>query len=310
VKILLLGANGQLGQTFLSHGGLAARGELVAASRDGSLVNGKRGAVGDLADVDGLTALLDEQRPDVIVNAAAYTAVDKAETDEDAASLVNGQAVGVVGRWAARNDALVIHYSTDYVFDGEASRPYPEDAAVAPAGAYGRSKLAGETALRDSGAAHFIFRTAWVYSPVGHNFLRTMLRLGADRDQLSVVADQQGTPTDTVLIVDATLAALDHWLADKSSRDAVQGTYHLTATGTTTWHGFAEAIFQGATTRGLLARAPVIKPITTSEFPTPARRPSYSVLDNGRFARTFAYAFPHWTAGVDTTLATLAQSTD
>lgn len=310
MKILLLGANGQLGQTFLSHGGLAARGELVAASRDGSLVNGTRGAVGDLTDVDGLAALLDEQRPDVIVNAAAYTAVDKAETDEDAASLVNGQAVGVVGRWAARNHALVIHYSTDYVFDGEASRPYPEDATVAPAGAYGRSKLAGETALRDSGAAHFIFRTAWVYSPVGHNFLRTMLRLGADRDQLSVVADQQGTPTDTVLIVDATLAALDQWLADKGSRDALQGTYHLTATGTTTWHGFAEAIFQGATTRGLLARAPVLKPITTSEFPTPARRPSYSVLDNGRFARTFGYAFPHWTAGVDTTLATLAQSTD
>jgi dTDP-4-dehydrorhamnose reductase len=310
VKILLLGANGQLGQTFLSRGGLAERGDLAAASRDGSLVNGARGVVGDLTDVDGLTALLDEQRPDVIVNAAAYTAVDKAETDEDAASLVNGQAVGVVGQWAARNDALVIHFSTDYVFDGEANCPYPEDAPVAPAGAYGRSKLAGETALRDSGAAHFIFRTAWVYSPVGHNFLRTMLRLGADRDQLSVVADQQGTPTDTALIVDATLAALDHWLAANGSRNAIQGTYHLTANGTTTWHGFAEAIFRGAATRGLLARAPSIKPITTSEFPTPARRPSYSVLDNGRFARTFGYEFPHWSAGVDTTLATLAQSTD
>ncbi|WP_063572059.1 dTDP-4-dehydrorhamnose reductase [Luteibacter rhizovicinus] len=308
MKFLLLGANGQLGQTFLSQGGLADRGELVAATRDGSLANGARGVVGNLADPTSLEALLETERPDVIVNAAAYTAVDKAESDEVTASLVNGHALGILGDWAARHGAMVIHYSTDYVFDGEATTPYTEDATVAPAGAYGRSKLVGEGKLRDSGAAHFIFRTAWVYSSVGHNFLRTMLRLGADRDQLAVVADQQGTPTDTGLIVDATLAALDRWVAEPSSRGAVEGTYHLTATGTTTWHGFAEAIFDGAVTRGLLARPPVVKPIATAEFPTPARRPSYSVLDNRRFAQTFGFDFPTWRAGVEKTLAILAQS--
>lgn len=308
MKFLLLGANGQLGQTFVSQGGLACRGELVTATRDGALANGARGAVGNLADHSGLEALLEAERPDVIVNAAAYTAVDKAESDEDTASLVNGHALGVLGDWAARYGAMVIHYSTDYVFDGEASRPYPEDATVAPAGAYGRSKLAGEQKLRDSGAAHFIFRTAWVYSPVGHNFLRTMLRVGANRDHLAVVADQQGTPTDTGLIVDATLVALDRWMAEPTSRGALEGTYHLTAAGTTTWHGFAEAIFEGAVTHGLLARPPVVKPIATTEFPTPARRPSYSVLDNRRFARTFGFEFPTWRAGVEKTLAILAQS--
>jgi dTDP-4-dehydrorhamnose reductase len=308
VKFLLLGANGQLGQTFVSQGGLAYRGELVATTRDGALANGARGAVGNLADHSGLEALLEAERPDVIVNAAAYTAVDKAESDEDTAFLVNGHALGILGDWAARHGAMVIHYSTDYVFDGEASRPYPEDATVAPAGAYGRSKLAGEEKLRHSGAAHFIFRTAWVYSPVGHNFLRTMLHVGATRDHLAVVADQQGTPTDTGLIVDATLAALDRWIAEPTSRGDLEGTYHLTAAGTTTWHGFAEAIFDGAVTRGLLARPPVVKPIATAEFPTPARRPSYSVLDNRRFARTFGFEFPTWRAGVEKTLAILAQN--
>ncbi|UPG86525.1 dTDP-4-dehydrorhamnose reductase [Luteibacter aegosomatis] len=308
MKILLLGANGQLGRSFLSHGGLGNRGELLPASRDGILHGGRQALVADLADTGALEVLLDAERPQVIVNTAAYTAVDKAEQEEDLATLVNGYALSVIGGWAARHGALVVHYSTDYVFDGQASAPYTEDAATAPSGAYGRSKLAGEDALRASGAAHFIFRTAWVYSAVGHNFLRTMLRLGAERDELRVVADQRGTPSDTGFIVEASLAALDRWMAaDDLGRERLQGTYHLTAAGDTTWHGFAEMLLGRATERGLLARTPKVIPITTSEFPTPAKRPAYSVLDTSRLARTFDIDVPMWQSGVERVLATLSE---
>lgn len=302
MKILLLGAKGQLGQTFLSHRGLATRGEVRAASRDGTLPSGDQGVVGDLADGASLLALLDHERPDIIVNAAAYTAVDKAETDEDAATRVNGEALAVIGKWAAGHDALVIHYSTDYVFDGDASTPYPPAASTAPQGAYGRSKLAGERALRASGARHMIFRTAWVYSPVGHNFLRTMLRLGAERDELRVVADQRGTPTSTSLIVEGTLAALDVYLAAGTSAGDLTGTYHLTASGETTWHGFAEAIFTEASEAGLLTRRPAVHPIRTLDFPTPAKRPAYSVLDNASFVRTFGLTLPDWREALHATV--------
>ncbi len=310
MKILLLGANGQLGRTFLRDGGLASRGTTVAASRDGTLIDGGEGVVGDLAALDALIDLLDRERPDVIVNAAAYTAVDRAEQDEDSATRVNGAAVGAVGEWAASHGALVVHFSTDYVFAGDATSPYVEDASVAPAGAYGRSKLAGERALRESGAPHFIFRTAWVYSTVGNNFLRTMLRLGADRDELRVVADQQGTPTDTKLIVEGSLTAIDHWLASPDARKEIEGTYHLTASGSTSWHGFAVSLLEGAAARGLLARSPVVHPIGTADFPTPAKRPAYSVLDNRRFMRAFGVELPEWRTGMDRTLNALSHSSD
>ncbi len=307
MKILLLGANGQLGQTFLSQGGLAARGELIAASRDGSLaVGGGRGVVGNLTDLAGLEALLDAERPDVVVNAAAYTAVDKAESDEAVATRVNGDAPGVIGHWAARHGALVVHYSTDYVFPGDATAPYAPTAATGPQGAYGRSKLAGEEALRASGADHLILRTAWVYSAVGHNFLRTMLRLGADRDELRVVADQRGTPTTTMLIVEGTLAAIDRMQsAPAADRAGLAGSYHLTASGETTWHGFAEAIFDEATASGVIARKPRVTAIASSEFPTPARRPEYSVLDNSGFAATFGHPLHDWREGLRATLGQL-----
>ncbi|RDJ00447.1 dTDP-4-dehydrorhamnose reductase [Dyella solisilvae] len=309
MKILLLGANGQLGRTFLGHGGLAARGKVVAASRDGSLVDGCRGMVADLSAPETLQALLNSEHPDVIVNAAAYTAVDRAEQEEALATRINAEAVGELARWAHAHGALLVHYSTDYVFAGDASQPYDEDAAVAPTGAYGRSKLAGEEALAASGAPHFNFRTAWVYSPVGHNFLRTMLRLGGERDELRVVADQVGSPTDTSLIVEGTLAAIDRWQsADANGRKALEGTYHLTASGQTSWHGFATALLQQAAQRGLLARAPVVHAIRTSEYPTPARRPAYSVLDNSRFGRTFGYALPDWRAGLERTLDAVIHS--
>jgi dTDP-4-dehydrorhamnose reductase len=299
MKILLLGANGQLGRTFLDQGGLAARGELAAACRDGVLTTGGLGKIADLSDPASLPAVLDRLRPDVIVNAAAYTAVDRAEQEEALATRVNGEAVGVLGSWAAAHGALVIHYSTDYVFDGHQSQPYAVDAPAGPLGAYGRSKLAGERALQESGADHFIFRTAWVYAAHGHNFLRTMLRLGAERDELRVVADQHGAPTDTGLIVDGTLAALDRWMtSDRAARESLIGTHHLVASGATTWHGFASAIFDAARVRGLLPNPPHVVAIATTDYPTPAVRPAWSLLDNTDFQRRFASPLPDWRDGM------------
>lgn len=302
MNILLLGASGQLGRTFLEHGGLAASGSLVAASRDGA-----HGATVDLADPASLSATLDRIQPGLIINAAAYTAVDRAEQEQALANLVNGEAVGVLGHWAAAHDALVIHYSTDYVFDGRQEQPYAVDAPTAPLGAYGRSKLAGELALQDSGAKHLIFRTAWVYAAHGNNFLRTMLRLGAEREELRVVADQHGAPTDTGLIVDASLAALDRWQhADPARRAALNGTHHLVASGATSWHGFASAIFAQAVTRGLLARAPRVLPIATADYPTPAQRPAWSLLDNHEFQQTFDFPLPGWREGLGKVITHLA----
>lgn len=309
MRILLLGANGQLGRTFLDHGGLAARGELTIATRDGALAHGGHGETADLSIPESLPVLLDRVRPEVIVNAAAYTAVDRAEQEEALATRVNGEAVGALGRWAAAHGALVIHYSTDYVFDGSQSQPYAVDAPTGPLGAYGRSKLAGEQALRDSGADHLMLRTAWVYATHGHNFLRTMLRLGAERDELRVVSDQHGAPTDTGLIVDGTLAALDRWLqSDSSQRRTLAGTHHLVAGGATSWHGFASAIFEQAVALGALARLPRVVPISSAEFPTPAVRPAWSLLDNGGFRQHFDFPLPDWQHGLHDVMRRLAAS--
>lgn len=306
MNILLLGANGQLGRTFLEHGGLAARGKLVAATRNGQLSESGHAEVADLSQPDTLRDLLDRLQPEVIVNAAAYTAVDRAEGEEALATRINGDAVGALGTWAAANDALVVHYSTDYVYNGSAMAPYPTDAPTAPIGAYGRSKLAGEIALQNSGAHHLLLRTAWVYAQHGHNFLRTMLRLAAERDEIKVVADQHGSPTDTTLIVQATLAALDACLeAEPSQRRQMSGTHHLVASGNTTWHGFAEAILQQATALGLVPHAPRLVPITTAEYPTPAQRPKWSVLDNTGFQRQFSYPLPDWRQGLHNIIRTL-----
>ena len=309
MKILLLGANGQLGRTFLNYVGLdqvgqlqadrAVRGEWVAASRDGVLTGDGNGEIANLATPDSLAALLDRVQPDVIINAAAYTAVDRAEQEPDLANRVNGEAVAVLGAWAKAYAALVIHYSTDYVFDGSQSQPYAVDAPTAPLGAYGRSKLAGEQALRDSGADHLILRTAWVYAAHGHNFLRTMLRLSGERDELRVVADQHGAPTDTSLIVRASLAALDRWQqADSVQRPQLIGTHHLVASGATTWHGFATTIFEQAAANGLITRIPRVIPIASADFPTPATRPAWSLLDNAGFQQHFGFSLPDWQNGL------------
>lgn len=279
--ILLLGSSGQLGWELQRT--LAPLGQVVAASRQGT-----HGPRIDLADPDGLRRLFAEVRPWMVVNAAAYTAVDRAESEPELAHAINAAAPGLIGELARAAGAGVVHYSTDYVFDGATGRPCREVDAVAPINVYGRSKFEGECALLDSGASALIFRTAWVYGLHGHNFLRTMLRLFAERDEVRVVSDQIGAPTWSRMIAEATAQVLSQLKADRSRLDEVGGLYHLTAAGETSWHGFAQAILE-------LSRADCrLLPITTAEYPTPARRPARSVLDHSKLRETFGLALPDW----------------
>lgn len=298
MKALLLGANGQVGQELLR--ALAPLGQVVATTRSGVLPNGKACEVADFNQPDSLAVLLQRIRPDVVVNAAAYTAVDRAEEDQEAAWRANADSPGVLARWCAQEKVPLVHYSTDYVFDGQGQRPYREDDATAPLGVYGASKLAGEEAIRAAGGRHLIFRTAWVYASHGQNFLRTMLRVGAEREELKVVADQIGTPTPAALIADVTAQAIQH-------PAELSGTWHLTANGETSWHGFAAAIFAGAQARGLIARAPKVLPITTAEYPTKAKRPAYSRLDTGRLQADLGIVLPDWQEGLARVMDELAQ---
>ena len=294
MRILLLGGNGQVGRELRRS--LAPLGELVVATRDG--VDADVAATFD--DSTALAAMVRGSGADVVVNAAAYTAVDKAEADADAAFRVNSEAPGAIARACARIDALLVHYSTDYVFDGSASRPYREDDLTAPLGVYGASKLAGEQAIRASGARHAILRTAWVYASHGRNFLLTMLRLAGERDELRVVADQVGTPTSAAWIADATTELLRHGVTDA-------GTWHLVASGQTSWHGFASAIVEDAHALGLLTRVPAVLPITTADFPTPAQRPANSVLDTTRLRSDFGIVPSDWREGLRATLRGIAE---
>lgn len=289
MNVLLFGGNGQVGQALLRT--LAPLGTLVATTRSGALPDGSPCEVADFDDPASLPGLLDRIGPDVVVNAAAYTAVDRAEGDPDAAWRANAEAPDVIARWCAAAGVPLLHYSTDYVFDGTATRPYREDDPTAPLGVYGASKLAGEQAIRAAGGRHLIFRTAWVYAAHGANFLRTMLRVGADRDVLRVVADQIGTPTPAALIADVSAQILQQRLT-------LSGTYHLTATGATSWHGFAEAIFAEAVARGILPRAPRVEAIATAEYPTAARRPAYSCLDVRRLQSDSGLLLPAWQDGL------------
>ncbi len=295
--VLLFGGNGQVGQELRR--ALAPLGTVVSTTRSGALPDGSECEVADFNQPESLTALLDRIRPDVVVNAAAYTAVDRAEDDRDAAWRANAEAPGVIARWCARAGVPLVHYSTDYVFDGQGQRPYREDDATAPLGVYGASKLAGEEAIRAAGGRHLIFRTAWVYAAHSANFLRTMLRVGAERDVLRVVADQIGTPTPAALIADVTAQALQHG-------GGLSGTWHLTANGETSWHGFAEAIFAEAVAAGRLPRPPKVEAITTAEYPTQARRPAYSHLDVSRLESDFGIALPSWQEGLKRVIAELA----
>lgn len=304
-KVLVLGGNGQVGFELLEH--LAPLGELTVATRDGRLPGGIGCARADLATPGSVAALVESMRPDIIVNAAAYTAVDRAEDEPDIALRVNGLALAEIGAAAVDAGALVVHYSTDYVFAGDGTRPYREDDATVPRSAYGESKLAGEQALADSGAAHMIFRTAWVYGARGGNFLRTMLRVGAERKELSVVDDQHGAPTPAPLIAAVTAQVLGRWLATPAaSRSGLCGIYHLASAGQCSWHGFAQAIFQRAVDAGLLPAAPQLHAISSAGYPAKAQRPAYSVLDGGRLQRTFGLHLPDWRQGLDRVIAELA----
>lgn len=288
MTVLLFGGNGQVGHELRRS--LRALGDVVVTTRSGQLPDGARCEVADFDRPDSLAELVERVAPAIVINAAAYTAVDKAEDDVDAAFRTNAEAPGVLARACALRDIPFVHYSTDYVFDGQGSRPYREDDPTAPLGVYGASKLAGEDAVRSAGGRHLILRTAWVYGRHGHNFMKTMLRLGEDRDELRVVADQIGSPTPARLIADVTAGLLQ--------RPDAEGTFHLTAAGQTSWHGFAAAIFEEAVARGLIARAPRVLPITTADYPTRARRPAYSCLDVGKLERVLARRIPSWRAGL------------
>ena len=293
MTFLLLGANGQVGNELRRS--LAAMGEVVPTTRSGQLPDGGRCEIADFDRPDTLVELVERIQPTVVINAAAYTAVDKAEDDIEAAFRANAEAPGVLARACADRGIPFVHYSTDYVFDGQGTRPYREDDATSPLGVYGASKLAGEEAVREAGGRHVILRTAWVYGQYGHNFLRTMLRVGTDRDELRVVADQSGTPTPASLIADVTVELL-------RQQTEVSGTFHLTPRGETSWHGFAEAIFDDAVAQGVLARAPRVLAITTADYPTRAKRPSYSRLDVGKLEQQLGRPLPDWRTGLQQVL--------
>ncbi|NID04198.1 dTDP-4-dehydrorhamnose reductase [Luteibacter jiangsuensis] len=288
MKILLLGADGQLGGYLRST--LATIGTVRASSRAA-----KDDALRcDLSDTAAVEVLLRRERADLVVNAAAYTAVDQAEREEGQAMLVNATLPGVIGATSSEWGGAVIHYSTDYVFDGTASHPYCEDDNPNPLGVYGRSKLAGEYALTEADTDHLILRTAWVHSLHGRNFLTTMLRLGVERRQLSVVNDQRGTPTSAGFLATATATVAGRWMNDIESRRERRGVYHLTAAGETTWFDFANAIFDEALATGRLQERPIVLPIATAGYPTPAKRPAWSVLDTTKIATSFGVTPPDW----------------
>lgn len=294
MNVLLVGGTGQVGDALCRV--LPDVGQVQVTTRDGRLPGHALACHAlDLSIPGTAAALVQSLSPDVVVNAAAYTAVDKAESESELAMRINADAVGELAAACAAQGIALLHYSTDYVFDGTATVPYRPDDAVAPLGVYGRSKLAGEQAIRASGARHLILRTAWVYGLHGHNFLNTMLRLGAERDELRVVADQIGCPTPARVIAEVTARILQQGIGDG-------GTQHLVCDGQTSWHGFAEAIMADAVAAGMLERAPRMVPIPTSDYPTPAQRPAWSVLDTSDLREAYGIVLPDWRSALQTTL--------
>ncbi|ARP84105.1 dTDP-4-dehydrorhamnose reductase [Bordetella genomosp. 8] len=303
MKILLLGKNGQVGWELQR--ALAPLGELVALGREAMDAEGHT-LRGDLADLDGLARTVRAVRPDVIVNAAAYTAVDKAESDVEQAELLNGLAPGVLAREAAAMGALLIHYSTDYVFDGSGARPWTETDATGPVSVYGRTKLQGEQAIAAAGCRHLIFRTSWVYAARGGNFAKTMLRLAGERDALSVIDDQKGAPTGADLIADVTAHAMVRALREP----ALCGLYHLVAAGETSWNEYARLVLSVALKRGfeLKATPDKVAPVPTSSYKTAARRPLNSRLDTAKLRGAFGVSLPAWQSGVERMIAEISEN--
>jgi dTDP-4-dehydrorhamnose reductase len=288
-RILILGANGQLGvelqRSFAGHG------EITALGRDRC----------DLADLGQVRRVVAETKPEIILNAAAYTAVDRAESEPELAQRVNGEAAGVLAEEARKRSALLIHYSTDYVFDGSKSGAWVEEDEPGPLNVYGASKLAGERSIAEVGGRYLIFRTSWVFSAHGHNFLRTMLRLGAERDQLKIVNDQIGSPTSTFAIASATRQMIERVASDSAEGEGRFGVYHMTCAGHTSWCGFAEAIFQRAR-KADGGKWASVTGIASTEYPTPARRPANSVLSNEKLQLKFGVTLPSWEDALGRTL--------
>ena len=296
MRILLLGKNGQVGWELQRS--LAPLGEVIALDRHSADL------CGDLGNLCGLAATVQRVRPDVIVNAAAHTAVDKAESEAELARTINALAPGVLAQEAARLGAWLVHYSTDYVFDGSGTRPWTEADAPAPLNIYGQTKLEGEQLIQAAGPQHLILRTSWVYAARGGNFAKTMLRLAREREQLNVIADQFGAPTGAELIADVTAHALRQVL----QRPTDAGLYHLAASGETSWHGYANYVLalaehdhiaiNNVANYAHALKARVATPIPTSAYPTPARRPLNSRLNTAHLAQTFGLTLPPWQHGV------------
>jgi dTDP-4-dehydrorhamnose reductase len=275
--IMILGAGGQVGTELRRS--FADAGEVTAFDRNAA----------DLSRPEELRSLIRQFRPDVILNAAAYTAVDRAESEPELAMTINGDAPRVIAEEAAKLNALLVHYSTDYVFDGSKKSPWVETDKTNPLNTYGRTKLVGERAIQEVGEKHLIFRTSWVYGPYGQNFLRTMLRLGRERDQLKIVDDQFGAPTSSLAIADATRAIVDKAM----TLPPEYGVYHMTCEGETTWCRFAKEIFARYQQQNS-GKIPLVTPIPSNEYPTPAVRPAYSVLSNRKLQSSFEIVLPDW----------------
>ncbi len=292
MKILLLGKNGQVGWELQRS--LSVLGEVVALDRHST-------PCGDLSQPERLAQTVRELRPDVIVNAAAHTAVDKAESEVDLARTLNAAAPAALAQAAAETGAWLVHYSTDYVFNGSGNTPWQEGDATGPLGVYGQTKLEGEQAICASGCKHLIFRTSWVYAARGGNFAKTMLRLAQERERLTVIDDQHGAPTGADLIADVTA----HAIRSAQHKPELAGLYHLVAGGETTWHGYAShAIAHARELRPDLGwKVNDIAPVATSAFPTPAKRPQNSRLNTQKLQQTFGLNLPHWQLGVDRLLA-------
>jgi dTDP-4-dehydrorhamnose reductase len=295
VRLLLLGRNGQVGWELQRS--LAPLGEVIALDRHSVLPDG---GSGDLADLDGLRAAVRGLRPNVIVNAAAFTAVDRAESEPELARAINAEAPGVLAEVAQATGAWVVHYSTDYVFDGSGSAPWSEDDPTGPLCVYGSTKLEGEQRIAAACERHLILRTSWVYAARGGNFAKTMLRLAAERERLTVIDDQYGAPTGAELIADVTALVLRQLAAQGLSASAGAGIHHLAAASETTWNGYARFVLDtaGELRPDLPLKAEEVTPVPTSAFPLPARRPLNSRLDTRRLRGTFNLVLPPWQQGV------------